>query len=101
MTTTTQDVRLPHPAARLVIRQVLEHYEFGLNLAELRRRCSRSGTIYCIDSTGKNVVEPFAETLEHLLDAGLVQQRLVGRSIRFVDPIRYPSTTEPTEDTAS
>lgn len=92
--------RLPDPCARLFVRQVIGRYPLGLAHGEARRRCSRSGTIYCIDSTGRNITESFDETLEHLLAAGIIEQRLVGRSVRFVDA-KYPTHRTATDSEES
>jgi DNA-binding transcriptional ArsR family regulator len=85
----------PHPRARQAVREALGHYPLGLTSTELRRRCGR--LVHAIDEDGRNVTEDLAAVLEYLLDAGLVEQRLVGRSVRFVDPIRYPAITSTEE----
>lgn len=99
--TTTPDTRLPHPAARMFVRQVIGRYPLGLAHGEARRRCSRGGVIYTVDSTGRNITEPYDEVLEHLLAAGIIEQRVIGRGVRLIDS-KYPTTsTADQEDSAS
>lgn len=95
---TTTEPRRPDPAARRVIRDALAPYELGLSMTELRRRCSRGGVILVVGEDRRNVAEDFDEVLDYLVTEQLVEQRLVGRSVRYVDPIRYPATTDPTEE---
>lgn len=95
--TTTPEPRRPDPAARHLVRSALAHYEHGLSASEVRRRCSTRGVIHVVGEDGTNRTEELAVVLEYLLDAGLVEQRLVGRSVRFVDAIKFPTTTNDSE----
>lgn len=97
MTTTTTDPRLPHPAARRLVLSALKHYPLGLNHAEFRRRCSRAGQIHVVDAEGRNVCVSMHSVVEYLLDNGLIEQKLVGRSIRFIHPNAYPAITSTEE----
>ncbi|WP_256820110.1 hypothetical protein [Dietzia sp. Die43] len=85
----------PHPRARQAVREALGHYPLGLTSTELRRRCG--GLVHAIDEDGRNVTEDLAVVLEYLLDEQLVEQRLVGRSVRYVDAVTYPATTTESE----
>ncbi|MDV8000760.1 hypothetical protein [Rhodococcus sp. IEGM 1408] len=92
----TPTERLPDPAARMFVRTVMARYPLGLSMSEARRRCSRAGTVYTVDSTGRNVHEDFDEVVEHLLAAGLIEQRLIGRSVRLIDS-KFPIHPEESE----
>ncbi len=84
----------------MFVRQVLARYPLGMSSSEARRRCSRGGTVYTVDSTGRNITEPYDEVIEHLLAAGIIEQRLVGRSVRFVDA-KYPTHRTATDSEES
>lgn len=81
----------PHPRARQAVREALGHYPLGLTSTELRRRCGE--LVHAIDEDGRNVTESLHSVIEYCLDNGLIEQRLVGRTVRFVDSITYPATT--------
>lgn len=87
----------PHPRARQAVREALGHYPYGLTSTELRRRCG--DLVHAIDEDGRNVTEDLAVVVEYLLDEQLVEQRLVGRSVRFVDCVTYPATTTTESET--
>ena len=95
--TTTTDPRRPDPAARRLVLSALRHYPCGLSASELRRRTSRAGLIHVVDAEGRNVCESLHSVVEYCLDNDLIQQRLVGRSIRFIHPNAYPAITSTTE----
>ncbi|MDV8000378.1 hypothetical protein [Rhodococcus sp. IEGM 1408] len=65
---------------------------------ELRRRCGR--LVHAIDEDGTNRTEELAVVLEYLLDEQLVEQRVIGRTVRFVDAVTYPDTTTGSETPA-
>lgn len=90
---------LPHPRARQAVRAALSHYPCGLSHAELRRRCGR--LVHVIDEDGVNRTEELDVVLEYLLDAGLVEQRVIGRSVRILDNVKFPNPTTVQEDSAS
>ena len=86
----------PHPRARQAVREALGHYRYGLTSTELRRRCGR--LVHVVSDDHRNVTEELDVVIEYCLDAGLVQQRLVGRSIRFVDAVTFPNPTNDSEE---
>ena len=90
---------LPHPRARQAVRAALSHYPCGLSHAELRRRCGR--LVHAIDEDGRNVTEDLAVVVEYLLDEQLVEQRVIGRTVRFVDCVTYPTHPEENTETPS
>ena len=95
--TTTTEPRRPHPAARRVVKEALAPYELGLSMSELRRRCSRSGVILVVGEDPPNPAESFDQTLDSLVTEGLVRQALVGSSVRYIDNLTHPATTDSEE----
>lgn len=89
----------PHPRARQAVREALSHYRYGLTSTELRRRCGR--LVHVVSDDHRNVTEELDVVVEYLLDNGLVEQRLVGRTVRFVYAVKFPANTTDQEDSAS
>lgn len=95
--TTTTEPRRPDPAARRVIRDALAPFELGLSMTELRRQTSRGGSILVVGEDRRNVAEDFDEVLAYLVTEGLVAQRLVGSSVRYIDNLTHPTPTTESE----